>query len=217
MNANNVLIKSVSICIFRLFRVLFSIFLLGTAVVLPTALHAQVSEIDRLMQSELKMTFPSIYFKHNSTEYAKMPYTADSCFRHIALHFKEDNTQLVIWRDSAEADELTNARIKILKAGLKKYMLKRDIKIESMGSEQKVSRQTMKLTTDSTKINYLLSLNSVMDVTKTQWPPNKKKKGDHVDNPRITCVFCWMSCFHVVERHKRNKARRLKEKRNMGN
>ena len=51
-----------------------------------TVLCAQDSEIDRLMQSELKMTFPSIYFKHNSTDYATMPYKIDSCFKHIAFN-----------------------------------------------------------------------------------------------------------------------------------
>lgn len=184
---------------------------------LPAALPAQESEVDRLIRNELAMTFPSIYFQHNSTAYAKMPYTADSCYKHIALHFKEDNTQLVIWRDSAESEELTKRRIKILSAGLAKYMKRRDIKIRSMKDEQKVSRQTMNLTSDSVKIKYLLSLNSVMDVSKTQFPVVKKNKGDHVDNPRIGCIRCWLSFFHVVERQKRKKAKKRREERKSKN
>ncbi len=39
-------------------------------------LQAQEPEMDRLIQNEFKMTFPSIYFKHQSSEYAAMPYTA---------------------------------------------------------------------------------------------------------------------------------------------
>lgn len=43
-------------------------------------IQGQDSEIDRLIDSELKTTFPSIHFKHNSTDYITMPYTVDSCF-----------------------------------------------------------------------------------------------------------------------------------------
>lgn len=180
--------------------------------VLCFRLQAQETEIDRLLHSELKMTFPSIYFKHNSTEYAKMPYTVDSCFRHIAKQFDKDVTALVIWRDSAETEELTTQRIKILKTGLNKYLRKRDIKIRSMGEQQKISRHTIGMTNDSVKIAYLLSLNSVMDVSKTLFPVKKKNKGDHVEHPRIGCINCWMACFHIVERHKRHKKAREKAK-----
>lgn len=176
-----------------------------------SGLYAQDGEIDRLMKGELKMTFPSIYFKHNSTEYAKMPYTPDSCYKYIAKHFKDDVTEMVIWRDSAETEELTKARIEILKAGLRKHLRKRRIEIESMGEQQKVSRQTMHLTTDTTKLNYLLSLNSVMDFSNTNYIM-KKNKGDHVMHPKITCIHCWAHCFHIVERHKRKKKAREKLK-----
>lgn len=179
---------------------------------ISTALSAQVSEIDRLIANEFKMTFPSIYFKHNSTEYAKMPYTADSCYRYIANNFKADVTELVIWRDSAETEQLTNDRIKILKTGLKKYLPKGKIEIESMGEEQKVSRQTIGLTTDTTKINYLLSLNSVLDFSNTNYPVAKKNTRDHVMHPKIYCLACWAHFFWIDERHERKKRARDKKR-----
>lgn len=179
---------------------------------LSTQLPAQVSEIDRLIQNELKMTFPSIYFQHNSTVYAKMPYTADSCYKYIAHNFNADVTQLVIWRDSAETEALTNERIKILKAGLMKYMSVKKIKIESMEEEQKVSRQTIGLTSDSSKINYLLSLNSVMDFSNTNFPVKKKNLSDHVMHPKIYCLACWAHGFWAIERHQRKKRDRDKKK-----
>ena len=52
------------------------------------------------MDQELKMTYPSIYFVLNSTEYAVMPYTVDSCFKYIAANIKYLNS-IVIWRDSS--------------------------------------------------------------------------------------------------------------------
>ena len=39
-------------------------------VVSATILRGQNTEIDKLIDGELKMTFPSVYFKNNSTEYA---------------------------------------------------------------------------------------------------------------------------------------------------
>lgn len=142
---------------------------------IATGLCAQESEIDRLIANELKMTFPSIYFKHNSTDYASMPYSVDSCFRHIASHFDENLNSLVIWRDSAETEELTTKRIKKLKQALKKYLRTNEFKIYTMDKEQKIPLQTINMTSDSTKINYLLSLNSVFDISKTRVLPKKKK------------------------------------------
>ena len=139
-------------------------------------LQGQDSEIDRLIKSELKMTFPSIYFKHNSTDYAAMPYTVDSCFKFIALHFKDNINSLVIWRDSTETEKLTNERIEKLNSGLRKHIPSGKIDIHSMGNAQKISRRTINMTSDSTKIEYLLSLNSVFDISKTHFPPEKKNK-----------------------------------------
>ena len=74
-------------------------------------LHSQDVEINRLLKSEFQMTYPSIYFKNNSTEYAKMPYTADSCLKYIADNL-DDIVSYIIWRDSNETDALTKKRIK---------------------------------------------------------------------------------------------------------
>ena len=78
---------------------LFFIFL-----VVSTGLKAQNTEINRLVKSELEMSFPSIYFKNNSTEYAKMPYTVDSCLKYIADNL-DDIVSFTIWRDSNETDQ----------------------------------------------------------------------------------------------------------------
>ena len=75
--------------------------LIAIFIFLSPGLRGQEAEIDRLIRGELRMTFPSIYFQHNSTEYAAMPYTVDSCFKYVALHFKEYANSLTIWRDSA--------------------------------------------------------------------------------------------------------------------
>lgn len=142
---------------------------------LSPVMCAQEAEIDRLMQSELKMTFPCIYFRHNSTDYAAMPYTVDSCFRYIAAHFKDNYNDLVIWRDTFETEELTKQRVQKLKTGLRQYIPAGKIEIRSMGTAQKVSRRTINMTSDSAKIAYLLSLNSVFDVSKTHFTAKKKK------------------------------------------
>jgi hypothetical protein len=141
---------------------------------LSTKLIGQGSEIKvRIDVGELKMTFPSIYFKHNSTEYAEMPYTVDSCFKHIATNIK-DVTGKPIWRDSAETEQLTSKRIKKIKTDLSKYTSKK-LAIESMKTKQKISRRTINIGVDSEQVDYLLSLNSVFDIAKTRFP----KTGNH--------------------------------------
>jgi hypothetical protein len=141
-----------------------------------TITRGQEAEIDRLIASELKMTFPSIYFKHNSADFTTMPYSVDSCFKYIAHNFDKSVNSLVIWRDSTETEALTNKRIAKLKAGLRKYVRDNIIEIHSMGNNQKVSRQTINMTSDKTKIKYLLSLNSVFDISKTRIPPKEPQK-----------------------------------------
>jgi hypothetical protein len=165
---------------------------------IPARIQGQDSEIDRLIAGELRMTFPSIYFKHNSTDYAAMPYTADSCFKHIALHYNDDMNSLVIWRDSTETEELTIKRIKKLKLMLGKYIRNGEIVIHPMENEQKISRRIINMTSDDAKISYLLSLNSVFDISKTRFPADKTPKGlDHILHPKIWCWKCWKSCFHI--------------------
>ncbi len=178
---------------------------------LSTKLLGQDSEIDRLVQNELKMTFSSIYFKHNSTDYASMPYSVDSCFKYIALHFDENLNSLVIWRDTAETEDLTIKRIKKLKLALKKYLRNKEFEIYSMGNEQKVSRHTINMTSDSSKIKYLLTLNSVFDISKTRLP--FKTKESHILHPNIFCKSCWKNGFHLNKRGRevRKMARRNKQ------
>ena len=161
--------------------------------VISIKLYGQNSEIDKLIQNELKMNFPSIHFKHNSTDYSPMPYSVDSCFKYIALHFDGNMNSLVIWRDSTEAESLTKKRIKKLKTALNKYKETRHVYIESMGKEQKISRQTINMTSDSSKIKYLLTLNSVLDFSKTR-PLNKATTDKHG-----LWLFgtCWKHAFHL--------------------
>ncbi len=149
--------------------------------------HAQTSEITiRLEVGELNMTFPSIYFKHNSTEYANMPYSVDSCFKHIAMHIK-DVTGKPIWRDSLEAEKLSIERIKKIRTDLSKYTSKK-LAIQSMKTEQKISRRTINSALDSAQVNYLLSLNSVFDIAKTRSP--KIIQGSHGLWIFGTCFKC---------------------------
>lgn len=155
---------------------------------IATGLQGQESEIDRLIKSELKMTFPSIYFKHGSTDFAPMPYPADSCFKFIANHFKDNINSLVIWRDTLENEELTNKRIEKLKDSLRKYIKHEKIKIHSMGNEQKVSRRTIATTSDSSKIKYLITLNSVFDISKTR-PGNEASVKSH----KKWQLPCWLN------------------------
>jgi hypothetical protein len=166
--------------------------ILFTLCVVSLRIVSQNKEIENVIEGELKMTFPSIYFKHGSTDYAIMPYTADSCFKYIAIHFEDNINSLVIWRDSTETEQLTNKRIEKLKTGIKKHLSSKDVTIHSMDEEQKISRRTIYSTSDSARIQYLFSLNSVFDISKTQFPVEKKStKRSHVDHPRIWCPKCW--------------------------
>ncbi len=177
-----------------------------------TSILGQGTKNDSLINGELKITFPSVYFKHKSIDYASMPYTVDSCFKHIAASFNENIVSLIIWRDSLETEQLSSKRIKKLKSELKKYLKKNEIEIYSMDMEQKISRHTINATTDSTKINYLLSLNSVFDISKTRLP--FKTKESHMLRPSIFCASCWKNGFHLNKRGReaRKMARKNKQK-----
>jgi len=156
-----------------------------------TQLSAQDGEIDRLVEGELRMTFPSIYFKNNSTEYAAMPYTIDSCFKYIAK-YKEDIVSYLVWRDSTEPENLTDRRIKKLRMDLNKYAPSRGIYFESMGKEQKISRRTISKGEGFEQTQYLLSLNSVLDICRTGDPIllRRVKKNSHMEG-KLWCWKCW--------------------------
>jgi len=156
----------------------------------PAGLRGQHSGAHGLVNGELRMTFPSVYFKNNSTDYAAMPYTADSCFKYIAAHIKDINSY-VIWRDSSETEELTNKRIKKLKTELNNYTPSGKIKIRPMGEAQKISRRTIDMGVNPKQIQYLLSLNSVFDVSGVVFRVTKKSKKNHALHPKIWCWRCW--------------------------
>lgn len=160
----------------------------------------QNPEIERLIDGEFRMNFPSIYFKHQLTSYAPMPYSVDSCIKHIALHFDNTINRLVIWKDSAETEDLTRKRIKKLKADLSKYMSTKKIDMYSMGKEQKISRYIIHTASDSTQINYLLSLNSVFDISKSRLPDKAISSESHILHPKLWCGNCWKNGFHMNKR-----------------
>jgi hypothetical protein len=148
--------------------------------------RAQNQEIGtRLNNGELKMNFPGIYFKHNSAEYAQMPYSVDSCFIYIAKHF-EDLKSYVLWRDSLETEHLTSKRIHKLQQSMKTYTAIGSVHIQSMGKAQKLSRRTLNLAANSKQSQFLLSLNSVFEVSGTLPPASSKRK-----------KFCWFCFFHL--------------------
>lgn len=144
-------------------------------------IFGQNGEVERLISNELKMTFPSIYFKNNSVEYIdNLPYTLDSCYKFIAGNCDRTNNSLVIWRDSAESEELTRRRIKKVKAALKQYGILGRIEVYSMGAEQKISRNTINLASGQTQRDYLISLNSVFEISKSMKLSPKKKAKRHL-------------------------------------
>lgn len=159
-----------------------------------TKFVAQNSEINtRLQNGELKMTFPSIYFKHNSTEYAKMPYSVDSCFKYIAAKIKELNSYPV-WRDLNEKERLTIMRIEKLKADIAKYVPSNKIQFQSMGSAQKISRHSISKA-NSTQAEHLITLNSVLDMSGALKNKEMGQKKQGHGFPRL--VWCgWKRGFH---------------------
>ena len=151
---------------------------------------AQDTEIAGLIKGELKMTYPRIYFKNNVTDYAAMPYSADSCFKYITINLK-DIRSFVIWRDSSETEQLTTKRIKKLKADLIKYTAAK-IYIESMKGAQRVLQSTISKANAYEQKQYLLSLNAVFDVyTTAQLAEKDLGKKSHIQHPRIWCLNCW--------------------------
>lgn len=170
---------------------------------LSTTFRGQDSDIDsRLESGELKMTFPSIYFKHNSTDYAIMPYSADSCFKYIATKIKELNSYPV-WRDINEKERLTIFRIKKLKADLDKFVPENKIRFQSMGSAQKISKQTIQKA-DAKQAQYLLTLNSVLDMSGALKKKTGKEKKQRRGIPRL--VWCgWKYGFHWSSKGKTTK------------
>ncbi len=174
---------------------------------LSNTLNAQNPEVEKLLEGELKMTYPSIYFKHNSEEYAVMPYTVDSCFKYIASHLKYLNS-IIIWRDSAETEFLTNVRIKKLQHDLDKYSQFGYVDIKSMGDAQKISQRTIKKATTDFQLQQLLSFNSVLDVSGAV-RHRKKWRRTHVQG-RIFCMECWQRGVFFNKKKKKKSDKVIK-------
>jgi hypothetical protein len=177
---------------------------------------SQISEMTQNGNS-LKMIYPSIYFKHRSTEYAAMPYTVDSCYEYIAAHI-DDINDFVIWRDTLESEKLSRKRIRIIKSALNEFKGVGGIFISSMEDNQKISRATIESSNDSGKIEYLMTLNSVFEISQTTKAENNKVKS-HLFYPRPWCIDCWRSGFHIKARQrlrkleKRNKLKELESEK----
>ncbi len=133
---------------------------------------------------------------NNSADYAKMPYSVDSCFKYIATNIKNLNS-FPIWRDTTEKERLTIIRIQKLKSDLNKFVPSKQIHFQSMGTAQKISRRTIEKSVDNKQTEYLLSLNSVLDVSgaiKNKMTLGKEKK-QRKGIPRL--VWCgWKYGFH---------------------
>lgn len=179
---------------------------------------SQISENARV-DNTLKMTFPSIYFKHRSVDYASMPYSADSCYRYIAAHI-DDINDFVIWRDTLESEKLSRKRIRKIKSALNEFKGVGGIFIVSMEDKQKISRLTIDNTKDSMQVKYLMNLNSVFEISQTSKAENNKFKS-HLFYPRPWCIDCWRSGFHIKARQrlrklaKKNKLKQLEEEKNI--
>lgn len=181
---------------------------------------AQNNSENHLPSRELVMTFPSIYFQHNSTQYADMPYKVDSCLKYIASRFNENINSLVIWRDSTESEKITEARIKKLKPELKKYIKDGKFEIVSMNDAQKISQYTIQNINNKTQANYLTTLNSCFDFSKTKIPNITKQS--HVIRPKIWCKDCWKNGFHMDKKSRtlrkmarKNKTEKSKSRRRL--
>lgn len=165
-------------------------------------------------KEDLRMNFPGIYFKHNSTEYAAMPYSVDSCFKYITLHIK-DIYSFDIWRDSLETEELTSQRIKKLKSELNRYLPSKKIEINSMRDEQKVYRRTIEMGAGTAHIEYLRSLNSVFDISKTRHKKKRKAAISHERLPRLWCSGCWRHGFYFEYRRNMRQIRKMEKNKKL--
>ena len=72
---------------------------------------------------------------------------------------------------------------------MNKYTAYGNVDIESMGEEQKISQRTIRKATDEKQKQYLLSFNSVLDVSGAI-RHRKRWRRTHVEG-RIFCMECW--------------------------
>lgn len=98
-----------------------------------------------------------------------------------------------------------------LKTKLSNLLLVKEFEIHSAGNEQKVSRQTINMTADSSKVKYLLTLNSVFDISKTRRAFQTSQS--HLLRPRLFCWNCIKNGYYLDKKSRglRKAARRNKQ------
>jgi hypothetical protein len=171
-------------------------------------LYSQPPEIS----DELKMTFPSIYFKNNSVEYAEMPYTTDSCFKYITGHKKEVG-YMVVWHDPGEPDVIAIERLDKVKNEIAKYHPEGKIHFVIMSEESKLSKETIEKARTPEEKKYLLALNSVIDYSPSRINKNQGTYYNHIWYPRPWCLACWKHGFHTRQRKLLREAKRIEEQK----
>ena len=121
-------------------------------------------------QSDQQMTFPNIYFKLNTADYAKMPYTVDSCLKFLVNNIKaKGEPNLAMFRDTVETDLLCKRRIKRFKYDLNKYMAADNLKIFIVPvSWQTVYEQAKKSPPNKM---YLSSLGAMLQIVLIDYSP----------------------------------------------
>ena len=68
-----------------------------------------------------------------------------------------------------------------------------------MKNAQKISHYTILKGNDSLQKQYLLSLNSVFDVSETRILIPQKEKKSHIERPRWWCLKCWQKGRFTAE------------------
>lgn len=112
-------------------------------------------------KSKFHMEFPNIYFKNQTTEYAEMPYSIESCFKFIKTYIKEIKGYAMS-RDSSETDALSKQRIIKIKKDLNKFIPSEKINI-MLGFGDRISQKIIDKGVGYKEIQFLLSLNSVFE------------------------------------------------------
>lgn len=171
--------------------------------------NAQTADIP----GEQKMTFPSVYFRSNSVEYAEMPYTADSCYKYIAGHKKNEIGYLIVWHDPSEPDVIASQRLDKVKAEIAKYHPAGKIRIVFMNEGNKISKETLEKARTTDEKKYLLMLNTSIDYSPTRTNKNQGTYYNHIWYPRPWCLACWRHGFHIRERKLLREARRIEERK----
>jgi hypothetical protein len=146
-----------------------------------TVIHFDIAQYDQKLsdvtssnqQDAFIMTYPNIYFKLNSTEYAKMPYSVDSVFKCIVTGIKNKGTlSLSIWRDSVETEQLSKKRIIKFKHDLNKYIDSDKIIIQLCPYSWQSTAEVLKKGQNPAMYKeYILTLSSMIEVCILDYSP----------------------------------------------